>query len=138
MRKTAGTSRLPKIVVGRTEHHRLLDLATAIADRAPEVADELMAEMERARVVADDAIPPDVVRMGSTVEFTADTAPRRRVTLVYPANADISAGKVSVLTPIGAALIGLSAGQSIEWTTRDGRKQRLTVHAVERPKIPGI
>ena len=55
------------------------------------------------------------------------------MTLVYPAEADIDAGRVSVGTPIGTALLGLAEGQSIDWTARDGRRQRLTVVAVERP-----
>jgi regulator of nucleoside diphosphate kinase len=50
---------------------------------------------------------------------------------VLPPEADISAGRISVLTPIGAALIGLSPGQSIDWETRDGRVGRLTVESVE-------
>jgi regulator of nucleoside diphosphate kinase len=54
------------------------------------------------------------------------------VTLVLPGGADIAEGKVSVLTPIGAALIGLSTGQSIDWTARDGRTHRLTVEHVEK------
>ena len=54
-----------------------------------------------------------------------------RVTLVYPADANIDAGKISVLTPIGTALIGLSVGQSIGWSARDGRSHRLAVLSVE-------
>jgi regulator of nucleoside diphosphate kinase len=55
------------------------------------------------------------------------------VTLVYPAEADIAEGRISVLTPVGTALIGLRAGQSITWRTRDGRKQVLTVLRVTPP-----
>ncbi|WP_325053327.1 GreA/GreB family elongation factor [Sinorhizobium meliloti] len=58
----------------------------------------------------------NVVRMGSTVEYETDTGGRRTVALVFPINADISEGKISILTPIGTALIGLSVGQSIMWT----------------------
>ena len=59
-----------------------------------------------------------------------------RVTLVFPGEADIAQGKISILTPIGAALIGLSAGQSIDWTARDGRIHRLKVESVEAPLQP--
>jgi regulator of nucleoside diphosphate kinase len=66
--------------------------------------------------------------MGSEAEFRDDaTGQVRRVTLVYPQEADLEAGKISVLTPIGAALIGLSAGQSIEWHTLRGERRSLTV-----------
>ena len=68
--------------------------------------------------------------MGSTLRFTTDTGEDRTITLVFPSDADISAGKVSILTPIGAALIGLSAGQSIDWTGRNGHPHRLVVESV--------
>ncbi len=57
------------------------------------------------------------------------------MTLVFPGEADIAKGKISVLTPIGAALIGLSASQSIDWTSRDGRIHRLTVESVEQTEV---
>ncbi len=55
----------------------------------------------------------------------------RRITLVFRGQADLTAARISVLTPIGAALIRLSEGQSIVWMTRNGRERRLTVLAVE-------
>jgi regulator of nucleoside diphosphate kinase len=73
--------------------------------------------------------------MGSKLRFTSDTGEDRRITLVFPGEADIAEGKVSILTPIGAALIGLSVGQSIDWTARDGRTHRLTVESVELPSV---
>lgn len=130
---TQKTHRKPKIVVGQTDHERLSGLATAALERNPEVAEELLAEMDRAKVVADRAVPADVVRMGSFVEFSSDSAQQRRVQLVYPGEADIAEGRASVMTPIGAALVGLSAGQSIAWTARDGRRHTLTVVSVEQP-----
>jgi regulator of nucleoside diphosphate kinase len=75
--------------------------------------------------------------MGSTVTFKPDTGDAKTVTLVFPGEADISEGKVSILTPIGTALIGLSAGQSIMWTARDGRRHELSVLAVNRPVRQG-
>jgi len=125
--------RKPAITVTRSEHARLSRLAESHASRNPDVADELLAELERARIVADEKIGPDIVRMGSTLRFTSDLGEDRRVTLVFPGEADIAAGKISILTPIGAALIGLSAGQSIDWTARDGHVHRLTVETVEAP-----
>jgi regulator of nucleoside diphosphate kinase len=69
--------------------------------------------------------------MGSIVRFRDDTtAQTREVTLVYPDRADIAAGRVSVLTPIGAALIGLSEGQTINWQTPAGDWRPLTVLSV--------
>jgi regulator of nucleoside diphosphate kinase len=81
-------------------------------------------------------VPANVVGMGSTVTFQSDGDRKRRVTLVFPVAEDIAESRVSVLTPIGTALIGLSEGQSIEWSARDGRRHQLTVLAVERPPAP--
>jgi regulator of nucleoside diphosphate kinase len=127
---------LPEIIVGDSEHARLTSLATAALDRLPQAADELLSELERATIVADEAVPADVVRMGSTVEFRTEEG-QKRVTLVFPPEADIAAGKVSVLTPIGAALIGLSKGESMAWNSRDGHSHELTVLAVEPPAEGG-
>lgn len=129
------TQRKPKIIVGEIDHERLTGLATTALERIPEVAEELLAEMDRAKVVAPAKLPADVVRMGSFVTFDSDSAQHRRVQLVYPGEADIEQGRISVLTPIGAALIGLAAGQSIAWTARDGKKHVLTVTAVEQPAM---
>ncbi|MEZ5832430.1 MAG: nucleoside diphosphate kinase regulator [Dongiaceae bacterium] len=124
---------LPEIIVGDTDHARLTSLANAALDAAPDTAEELLSEMDRAKVVADDAVPDDVVRMGSVVEFRSGEE-QKRVSLVFPAEADIAAGKISVLTPVGAALIGLPQGGSITWSARDGTSHQLTVLAVEAPK----
>lgn len=125
--------RKPAIAMTRSDHERLSRLAESSAVNNPDVAEVLFAELDRARVVDDKKIAPDVVRMGSTLQFTSDLGERRRVTLVFPGEADIGAGKISILTPIGAALVGLSAGQSIDWTARDKRVHRLTVEAVSPP-----
>jgi len=97
------------------------------------VAEELLAELDRAKVVEDGRLPAKVIRMGSSLRFTSDLGEDRHVTLVFPGEADIAEGKISILTPIGVALIGLSAGQSINWTARDGRTHCLTVESVEAP-----
>lgn len=126
------SERLPTIIVSKAEYQVLTGLAEAVEERLPEIASVLQAEMDRAEVVAEDAVPADVVRMGSAVEFRQEGGQPRRVTLVFPGDADISKGRISILTPIGTALIGLSPGQSIAWTARDGRRQRLTVLKVEQ------
>lgn len=125
--------RKPAITLTRSDHERLSGLADSISSRNPAVADQLASELDRARVVDDRRISADVVRMGSRLRFTTDAGEDRTVTLVFPGDANIAEGKISVLTPIGAALIGLSAGQSIDWTSLDGRTHRLTVESVELP-----
>jgi regulator of nucleoside diphosphate kinase len=88
--------------------------------------------MDRARVVADTKLPSDVVRMGSRVRYRTDKNEEVEVVLVFPVAVDISEGKISVLTPVGAALIGLRTGQSMTWAARDGRKHSLTLLAVQQ------
>ena len=122
---------MPEIVVSQVDQQRLTVLAMDALNRSPDVATELIAEMERARVVPD--VPPSVVQMGSIVTYKDDDNRERRVQLVFPGQADIGVGKISILTPIGTALIGLSEGQSIVWTARDGKERRLTVIKVENP-----
>jgi regulator of nucleoside diphosphate kinase len=134
MAQATKKNRKPAIAVTRTDNERLWRLAESFADRNPAVAEELLAELDRAKIVEDGRLAPDVVRMGSSLRFTSDLGEDRNVTLVFPGEADIAEGKVSVLTPIGVALIGLSEGQSIDWTARDGRIHRLTVEAVRPPE----
>jgi regulator of nucleoside diphosphate kinase len=110
------------------DHQRLSQLASAAANTMPEAASELLDELERAHVLSRGRHPVDVACMGSEVVYRDDTTGRvQTVTLVYPSEADIAKGKVSVLTPIGTALIGLAVGKSINWRTRAGDMKRLTV-----------
>jgi regulator of nucleoside diphosphate kinase len=127
MQEKTKARRKPNIKISATDHARLSTLANTTAERNAEIADELFAELDRARVTPDSAMSDEIVQMGSTVEYKPDTGESRTVTLVFPGDADISAGKVSILTPIGTALIGLAPGQSIQWTARDGRKHELNI-----------
>ena len=120
----------PKIVVSDLDHERLTILAGNISEKLEEVAEELMQELDRAKVVPQKKLPADVVRMGSTVEFRSNDGHERKVTLVYPGEADIAQGKISILTPIGTALIGLTPGQSMSWIARDGKAHELSVLSV--------
>jgi regulator of nucleoside diphosphate kinase len=123
--------RKPAITLTRTDHDRLSRLAESAPAHNADIAEQLFQELDRARVVADERIAASVVRMGSRIRFSSDAGADRTVTIVFPGEADIAAGKISILTPIGAALIGLSSGQSIEWTARDGRTHRLRVECVD-------
>jgi regulator of nucleoside diphosphate kinase len=124
---------LPRIVLSTAEEKRLTAIATAASQRVPEVSAALLHELERAEILPDTAMPADVVRIGSQVEFEVDDGRRLSLQLVLPENADINAGKISVLTPVGAALIGLSPGQAMMWSGNDGKERRLTVVGVSAP-----
>lgn len=123
---------LPNIIISEEDQDRLFDLAYAYEKRAPQVAEVLLTELERAEVRADKDMPETVIGMGSTVHFKAEDGQDRTVTLVYPGDADIEAGRISVATPVGAALIGLAVGQSFRWAGRDGQDHLLTVVGVDR------
>ena len=121
----------PRIVISATEHARLMALADAAEKRAPAIVDYLTDELTRADIVDDEQFDRNVIRMGSTVTYRDEAADRNRtVTLVYPDAANIEHNRISILTPIGAALIGLSPQQSISWRGPDGRESLLTVLSV--------
>jgi regulator of nucleoside diphosphate kinase len=116
------------------EAERLADLAVRAADLVPDVAELLLGEIDRAEIHSPGSLPDDVVTMYSQVDYRDEASGRTRsVQLVYPADADISLGRVSILTPVAAGLIGLSVGQSIGWPDRDGRERRLVVVRVQQP-----
>jgi regulator of nucleoside diphosphate kinase len=109
--------------------HRLLSAARSSRDS--ELADALEGELQRARIVDAGAVPSNVVTMNSTVVYEDEnTGARAEVKLVYPDEAQINAGRLSVLAPLGTALLGLAVGESIDWTMPDGRNRRLRVLAV--------
>jgi regulator of nucleoside diphosphate kinase len=118
----------PPITLSAQDHERLSSLARAAANSMPGLASMLTEELERARVIAKQQCPAHTVCMGCEVEFRDDTTAKvQTVRLVYPEEADISQGKISVLTPVGTALIGLREGHSITWETYMGDPRRLTV-----------
>jgi len=120
---------VPSIYLTQTDLDRLTDLLEAYAaGSGGRRFDKLEEELVRAIVVSQERIPSDTVTMNSRVVFEDETTgERREVTLVYPANADISAGRISILVPVGTALLGLSVGQSIEWELPSGQKRRYRV-----------
>jgi regulator of nucleoside diphosphate kinase len=88
----------------------------------------LATELDHAEIVASGRVPPNVVTMNSRVLFEdATTGETREITIVFPHEADFMQGKVSVLAPVGTALLGLTEGQSIVWPFPDGSSHRLRV-----------
>lgn len=121
----------PAIILTAPDADRLSALAEAARSRQPAVADMLEAEVARAQLVAPADVPPDAVTMNSHVTFGYAHDKRSHwLTLVYPNEADLDQAKISVTTPVGAALIGLREGQSIAWTTAAGAIRRITLHKV--------
>lgn len=99
---------------------------------------ELQMELDRAEVVEPQNVPPDVVTMNSKVRFALESGEEFCLTLVYPKDIDGNAERISILAPVGSALLGLSAGEHIEWPRPGGgiMKVRL-VEVVYQPERIG-
>ena len=91
----------------------------------------LQSELDRADVVAPEEIPPNVVTMNSTVQFTiAETGKDFCLTLVYPRDMDGSADRVSIFAPVGSALLGLSVGDELAWPGPGGKSMTVKVKSI--------
>ena len=124
----------PPIHLIDAEYDIIADLALGLERQSPDLSKMLLDEIDRAEIHAPDALPADVVTIGSEVEvLDAHTGATRHLRLVLPSEADVDAGRVSILTPIGAGLIGLRKGQSIEWPYRNGETRMLKILKVYRP-----
>ncbi|HEY7883572.1 MAG TPA: nucleoside diphosphate kinase regulator [Cellvibrionaceae bacterium] len=120
----------PEIIVSARDYKHL----GALIDKLPgsDITDRLLDELERATLVEPAEIPPDVVTMRSRVTFTIlSTQKVCSYTLVYPADLDGSEGQLSVFTPVGSALLGLSVGQEIEWPLATGKTTRVRIDSVD-------
>lgn len=121
---------LPPVIVSKADRDRLYPLAiSALANRrmAP-AASNVLREISRAKIVPNDQLPKNVVALNSHVDVRDNVAgTNRRVVLVLPDETSTQPNAVSVLSPLGAALIGLSEGYSIEWCTASGERSNVTV-----------
>lgn len=114
------------ITLSELDYSRLTALVNA--NISAQAAESLEEELERASVLPLKKMPKDTVRMFSTVHYkNLDSGAIAKVTIVYPGEADVAAAKVSVLAPIGAALIGLKINQTIDWGLPNGKTARLQV-----------
>ncbi|WP_127753025.1 MULTISPECIES: GreA/GreB family elongation factor [unclassified Devosia] len=124
-------SDLPPIMVGEADRHDLLVLAMGGIGHSPDQADDLLYELGRAKLVADKRLPPDVVRMGSRVVVSFNGAPPQSGVLSYPRQEGRE--RISIFSPLGTALIGLRAGQSMRWTDRTGQQHEIRLYSVSNP-----
>ncbi|MDT8895813.1 nucleoside diphosphate kinase regulator [Halomonas sp. I1] len=119
----------PPLIINRLDAERLQRLIDAAGDDA--VARSLEEELERGEVLDPEEIPMDVISMNSQVRFTDLTREREIVrTLVYPRSLDATEDGVSVMAPVGAALLGLRVGDVIEWPLPGGERTSLRVDAI--------
>ncbi len=128
----------PQLVVSSRDMERLERLLDSESYKSLPGIDALRNELDRAEVVAPTAVPPGVVTMNSTVRFRDDTTDAIfELTLVYPESVR-SPDTVSILAPVGSALLGLSVGQSISWQIPGGRTLHLRIlEVVYQPEAKG-
>lgn len=113
-------------------------LRTVLDTHDVPTAEALDAELHRATVVPHREVPADVVTMNSDVVYEDEsTGARRTVRVVYPRDADAGRGWVSVLAPIGSALLGLRVGQHIDWRVPAGRRRLRVVDVPYQPEAAG-
>jgi len=129
----------PTITLSSRDLDRLEQLLEAPGMAGNPAAAALGRELERANVVEPADMPDDVVTMNSQVTCVDDVGGEtHRLTLVYPRDADVDRHRVSVLAPVGTALLGLSVGQTIDWIAPGGRSLRLRVTAIAyQPEAAG-
>jgi regulator of nucleoside diphosphate kinase len=121
----------PNIVVSSLDIERLEALFDALPAAEASRHEGLLDELSRAEIVEPPDMPPDVVTMNSRVRFVlGDTPGELDMTLVYPRDLDGSPDKISILTPVGTALLGLKAGESIQWLRNDGTPFDVKVCAI--------
>jgi regulator of nucleoside diphosphate kinase len=131
--KTSATPvKRPRLIIDERAYPRLLALAERARAQVPELADRLIDEIERADLRPSSEMPHDVVTLGSEVTFR-QAERTQTVQIVAPEEADIERRRISVLTPVGAALLGLSVGQEISWEMPDKHVSVLEVVAVRQP-----
>lgn len=117
-------------------HDDFLTISSLLQGARGATADLLEEELSRAHKVPDAELPSDFVSMNSEVAFKdLETGQSQTVRLVYPHEADIEKSWVSILAPIGAALIGLRVGQQIEWPISSHKKRRIQVLSVKKAGI---
>lgn len=129
----------PEITISSVDAQRLNDLIESLPNNNFAGRAELESELARANVVPPELIPPTIVTMNSKVKFVIESTQEAfELTLVYPKDIDSSGGKISILAPVGSALLGLSQGDEIEWPKPGGGvlKVKLT-EVVYQPERAG-
>ena len=130
------------IIITKEDHERLENLfasgfAAAFSDEP--YLQSLRGELDIAEIVSPDEVPPNVVTMNSTVRLRQLRKKEiETYTLVYPSDADIAKGKLSVLAPIGTAILGYRVGDRVEWQVPSGMIQFKIEELVFQPERDGV
>ena len=129
-------AQIDSLLITVQDYERLSLLIQHVNENSAALLEE---ELSRAKIVSQKEIPSDVVTMNSKIRFLdEETLKETEITLVYPKDADVTKGKVSILAPVGTALIGLRIGQSIDWPMPNKARRRLKVINIDyQPEASG-
>jgi regulator of nucleoside diphosphate kinase len=117
---------------------KLLQDAQYTSYRKSEYLERLQVEIDRAEVVMPQDIPHDVITMNSTVcLLDLDTGEEEIYTLVFPENADLKQGKISIFAPIGTAMLGYEVGDVFEWEVPAGKRNLKVKKILYQPEASG-
>lgn len=123
------------ILISEQDYERLSLLVQHSDSRAASLLEE---ELARAEIVPQQQIPNDIVTMNSTIRFIDEESGKESsITLVYPKDADVTNRQISVLAPVGTALIGLKVGQSVEWPMPRGPRRLKVISILYQPEAAG-
>ena len=121
----------PHIIISELDAERLEKLIESMPDKIFPGKKELENELARAEIVAPKSIPPTVVTMNSTVRFKVESSAEEfSLTLVYPKDVKAEGGTISIVAPVGSALLGLSQGDEIEWPKPGGGVLKVVIAEV--------
>ena len=129
------------IKITKFDQERLMQLlrdAGSTQYRGSHYLKRLKQELERAKVVLPQEIPPDVITMNSKVKLQdTETSEEETYTLVFPEDADVQQGKISILAPIGTAMLGYRVGDIFEWEVPAGTRKLLVKSIIFQPEASG-
>ncbi|MEP6511079.1 MAG: nucleoside diphosphate kinase regulator [Dokdonella sp.] len=128
----------PSIMITKRDADRLDLLLEGLSGKTFPGKAQLEAELSRASIVDSKDVPPNVVTMNSTVVFRTSDGKEFSLKLVYPQDSDGSPEKLSILAPIGSAILGLKEGDSIAWSVHGGTSVEVKIIRVaEQPERDG-
>ena len=130
-----------KILLTRVDAEKLIRLigeAQREGYRGSPYLKMLAGEIDKAQIVEPDEIPADVITLNSTAQLVdLETSEEMVYTLVFPENADPLQGKISILAPIGTAMLGFRAGDTFEWDTPGGKRVLFVKAVTFQPEASG-
>ena len=129
----------PPITISSSDLERIESVLDSSYSKRHPALDQLRDELDRANIVEPEDMPPGIITMNSSARCVDEMSGKEyHFTLVYPSDANVDQNRVSILSPMGSAMLGLAEGQSIDWELPGGRKLKLRVLAVTyQPEAEG-